>query len=323
MTGTVFGKWYWSDWMSDPGVRASSYAARGLWMDLLCLAAMADPTGYVVLNGRPLTASEIARLTGGHASEVETLLDELARNGVFTRDRHGRIYSRRMVRETRNAKKARENGKKGGNPTLLKHRDISPPDNPPDNGRDNTHKPEARSQKAGQAQARAREGPLDDVELERLLREASGLENDPSPGLLVLGPIHDLLGEGFDLHRHVLPVLRALRKRRKPWRSWRYVVDAVRDENRSSAGAGAHQGEAEPETPPDPGLMRRHRIRTALDDFRGEWRHGTPDNFRPSSPLCDTPPDVLAEARAIFDDEQRVQAERMARVGAAASSRHH
>ncbi|ACL58470.1 hypothetical protein [Methylobacterium nodulans] len=160
MTGTVYGKWYWSDWLSDPGVRASSYAARGLWMDLLCIAATADPTGYVVLNGRPLIASDIARLTGGDASEVEILLDELARNGVFTRDRHGRIYSRRMVREAKSAKISRENGKKGGNPNLRKQKGIPDRDNPPDKGGLNTQKPEARSQLALAARARPGRGWL-------------------------------------------------------------------------------------------------------------------------------------------------------------------
>ena len=155
MSATVYGKWYWSDWMSDPGVRASSFAARGLWIDMLCLAAMADPTGYVVLNGRPLTAPEIARMTGGHASEVEILLDELERNGVFNRDRHGRIYSRRMLRETKSSEISRKNGKKGGNPNLRKQRDNSEQDNPPDKaphkGGDNTQKPDTRNQKEADA----------------------------------------------------------------------------------------------------------------------------------------------------------------------------
>ena len=44
------------------------------------------------------------------------MLQELELNGVFSRDRRGVIYCRRMVR----AEKSRSNGRLGGNPNLLK-----------------------------------------------------------------------------------------------------------------------------------------------------------------------------------------------------------
>lgn len=143
MTGTVFSKFFWSDWLSDPGVRASAYGARGLWMDMLCIAATAEPYGYLVVNGRPLDAADIARLTGGQLHEVEILLSELERNGVFSRDRAKRIYSRRMVRDAKKAAIARKNGKEGGNPTLTNKTGNSASDNLPDKPPDKPHKPQA------------------------------------------------------------------------------------------------------------------------------------------------------------------------------------
>lgn len=124
MSGTTWGKWFWSDWMADPGVRVSSYAARGLWMDALCLCA--ENGGYLQVGGKPLTSAGLARATGGSESEVKILLDELETNEVFSRDRRGCIYSRRMLKDEKKARTARANGKKGGEASLAKQKENSP-----------------------------------------------------------------------------------------------------------------------------------------------------------------------------------------------------
>ena len=49
---------------------------------------------------------------------------------------------------------AQKNGKSGGNPSLSKDKDISPPDNPPVKGPLKTHKPEAMSQEPEREPAR-------------------------------------------------------------------------------------------------------------------------------------------------------------------------
>lgn len=139
-----WSKFFWSDWDSDPALRLCSYAAQGLWMRMLCIAAVHDPIGYVAVAGRALDPTAIARMTGGSEGEVQILLDELARNGVFSSDRNGRIYSRRMVRDARKSAEARKNGKKGGNPNLSPQREISPPVNPSVKGGLKPHKLEAR-----------------------------------------------------------------------------------------------------------------------------------------------------------------------------------
>jgi len=132
MPSTHWGKFYWSDWASDPALRVCSLAAQGLWMRMLCVAAEAKPVGHVQINGRGVSVAGLARLAGVSSSEVETLLDELDRNGVFSRTDEGVIYSRRMVSDARKSATAREHGLDGGNPAL-KPKD-NPDDQPPHNG---------------------------------------------------------------------------------------------------------------------------------------------------------------------------------------------
>lgn len=146
MSGTTWSKFYWSDWESDPALRACTMAAQGFWMRMLCIAAKHEPIGYVAVNGRTPQPEEFARMCGCSPAEAEAWLTELERNGVFSRDRHGRIYSRRLIRDAHRAKTAQKNGKKGGNPNLGKQREISGLVNPPLNGGDNTHKPIANNQ---------------------------------------------------------------------------------------------------------------------------------------------------------------------------------
>lgn len=118
MSSTVWGKFYWSDWRSDPALRSCSFAARGLWIDLLAIMAEAD--GYLLINEKAPSTAQLARVLGGSVEEVEAALAELDEAGVFSRDRRGVIYSRRMVRDEKRASKSRENGKLGGNPSLRK-----------------------------------------------------------------------------------------------------------------------------------------------------------------------------------------------------------
>lgn len=113
---------------------------------MLCIAAAHDPIGYVAVAGRPLGVTDIARMTGGSENEVETLLGELDRNGVFSRDRHGRIYSRRMVADAKKAAIARKNGKTGGNPSLSNNKGNPTSDNPKDKGGVKPQEPRVRSQ---------------------------------------------------------------------------------------------------------------------------------------------------------------------------------
>jgi hypothetical protein len=116
-------------------------------MRMLCIASEADPIGHVVVNGKPLDSSGVARLTGATEQEAASLTDELERNGVFSRDRSGRIYSRRMVREVRRSATNKKNGKLGGNPKLCNVTGIPRSDNQPVMLSLKTQIPEAREER--------------------------------------------------------------------------------------------------------------------------------------------------------------------------------
>ncbi|MFG1257325.1 hypothetical protein V5F79_08350 [Xanthobacter flavus] len=103
-----WSKFFWSDWEADHGLRLCSLAAQGLWMRMLCVCARHDPKGYLAINGHPLTVTDIARLAGVAETEAEILMEELGRNGVFSRNRTGVIYSRRMVKDEKRSKEGRK-----------------------------------------------------------------------------------------------------------------------------------------------------------------------------------------------------------------------
>jgi hypothetical protein len=97
MAGTTYSKFFWSDWESDPGLAQCSLAAQGLWMRMLCLAAQSDNIGFVKIAGAAASDAQIAKHARAGEELVAELIQELEANGVFSRDRHGVIYCRRMV----------------------------------------------------------------------------------------------------------------------------------------------------------------------------------------------------------------------------------
>jgi hypothetical protein len=95
--------WFWSDWLGDQAVRRLTPAERGVWIDLLALAAVGSPTGYVCdeKGGHfPSTRSAGSR-TAATPEQVSELIDGILEKGAASRDRTGRLFNRRMVRATR------------------------------------------------------------------------------------------------------------------------------------------------------------------------------------------------------------------------------
>ena len=135
-------KFFPTDWSADPALRTVSLSARGLWIEMLCICHQSNPRGDLKINDKAVDASMLSRLCGGTLEETEKCLQELEDAGVFSRRKNGVIYSRRMEKDENRSRKNRENGSKGGNPSLCNIVKIDQSVNPPDK----TQKPEARSQ---------------------------------------------------------------------------------------------------------------------------------------------------------------------------------
>ena len=115
-----WAQWDFDAWETDAELAACSMGAQGLWMRLLCLGWKND--GYVLVSGKPPSTAVLARLVRESEADVEKWLNELLENKVASVQNwpgaSSVLFSRRMVRELKIRKAARENGAKGGNPNL-------------------------------------------------------------------------------------------------------------------------------------------------------------------------------------------------------------
>ena len=101
MGAPTWSKFWWADWRADRNLRVCSIAARGLWMELLCLMADNPNAEYGVLriDGRVPSVHEIGILTGVSTRLVAKLIAELVANNVCSTMPDNALFSRRMVRE--------------------------------------------------------------------------------------------------------------------------------------------------------------------------------------------------------------------------------
>jgi uncharacterized small protein (DUF1192 family) len=102
-----------NDWLSDPGLRACSLAAQGLWMNCLCIMHTACDRGMLTVNGKKVDPIMLANIVGRSEAEVTAALGELEKNGVYSILPDGTIFCRRMRRESVLRQKRSEAGQKG------------------------------------------------------------------------------------------------------------------------------------------------------------------------------------------------------------------
>ena len=121
MTEHRWSKFWWQDWQRDPALRSCGLAARGLWIDQLCIMNEGSPTGHLTINGLPPTPRRIGIIVGCSERDATKYLKELEEAGVFSRTIDGVIYSRRMVRDKASSELFAKYGKRGGNPALKPH----------------------------------------------------------------------------------------------------------------------------------------------------------------------------------------------------------
>lgn len=116
-----WGKFYWDAWLNDINLQSCDLAAQGLWINLIAIMHKSDRTGYLVINGRPMTVFDIAKRVGIRKDRAERLLQKLIQNDVCSVTDDGILYCRRIVRdEKRRSRNMRDTGvninlKKGDN----------------------------------------------------------------------------------------------------------------------------------------------------------------------------------------------------------------
>ncbi len=204
-------------------------AARGLWMEMLCIMHDAIPRGYLCVGTLTVTPQQLANLAGFPLKECQSLLKELEAANVFSRDDTG-IYSRRMKKDTERAVVDKANGKGGGNPNLK--RGVNPPDKAA-GAQEPEPEPEPEKKEAALS-ASARPRP-DFKNLESKLRKAAGCENSPSPGLSDLSPIIGLMDQGADFEGEILPAIAA--KPKPDVRSWKWFIPQIQQFRANKAQA--------------------------------------------------------------------------------------
>ena len=90
---------YTGDWLKDPNLRRCSKAAKGVWIDMLCLMSECEDRGVLASGGVPWDQNEIAGAIGGDQAENLACIAELLAKGVASLTKLGAITNRRMVRD--------------------------------------------------------------------------------------------------------------------------------------------------------------------------------------------------------------------------------
>jgi hypothetical protein len=91
-----------ADWRAEPCLKLCSLAAKGLWIEMLCLMTQSSVHGHLCHTNKPepLQPKDLAKILGNSEEEILPLLAELETNGVFSRDDDIKtIYSRRLLKD--------------------------------------------------------------------------------------------------------------------------------------------------------------------------------------------------------------------------------
>lgn len=100
-TGYKWSKFFWDDWGNDAALQSCNVAAQGLWINLLRVMFNNERQGYLQINNKPMTPTQIAKITGFDSRTITNQLKVLIKNNVCSVDENGIVFSRRMVRESK------------------------------------------------------------------------------------------------------------------------------------------------------------------------------------------------------------------------------
>jgi uncharacterized protein YdaU (DUF1376 family) len=143
----------------------------------------------------------------------------------------GTWTQRRLAREreyvSKRAEVARENGKHGGRPKRLKSQGSENPA-----GKLQVTQTKAPNPSPNPIAAAQHKGAAPPLLADRLF-EAMGFPSNPPIWAANIGPITDLIAQGYDLESQILPVIRS--KRKASISGWRYFVPIVIEEAQKRA----------------------------------------------------------------------------------------
>lgn len=92
-------KFYGRDWRNDQELYLCSISARGLWIAMLTLMSEGVPYGHLSTIAGPITPKRLSESEHISTSQCQRLLTELEEQAVFSRNKDGLIFCRRMVRD--------------------------------------------------------------------------------------------------------------------------------------------------------------------------------------------------------------------------------
>lgn len=182
-----------------------------------------------VFEWKPLTLK--ARLFPVDTVNVSDLLDELESLGFVKRFGSGKVYG--AIRNFQKYQRPKKPNSSKSLPNSLYEYVGVVPNQFPTNG-EKSPQMEDGEEDEGEEKTEGATAPssggaakVDYDFIEKQCRDAAGLDDDPSPGLMVVGPIIRLVEAGATLERDILPVLRAAKAKGQRGSTWTYYLPAI------------------------------------------------------------------------------------------------
>jgi hypothetical protein len=111
-------------WLTDLELRATNPYDRGILIDLMCISVNGSPPGFLALkSGEPIPDENIAQACHITLEKWQGSKARLLRGNRIVEGDKGVLYIPKMVKDFQVRTLARDGGKKGGNPELIKDRE--------------------------------------------------------------------------------------------------------------------------------------------------------------------------------------------------------
>jgi len=107
------------EWLEMSSLRNVSLAARGLWIDLLCIFRDSPEPGKLLLpDGRRITTVRLAAMLQSSLDDIRAAMAELQGVGMVQQAEDGTFYSTEIGKREKRRRRCATAGRKGGNPGI-------------------------------------------------------------------------------------------------------------------------------------------------------------------------------------------------------------